>query len=91
MTDAAAHIVVKGLVQGVGFRFFVYNLGIKLGLRGYVTNLSNGDVAVTAEGHRSSIEELIKELKIGPRAAHVADLRIEWQIPEYRFDTFSVR
>lgn len=45
------HIKVKGVVQGVGFRPFVYNLAKSLNLKGYVTNTSKG-VTIEVEGER---------------------------------------
>jgi acylphosphatase len=72
------HVVVSGLVQGVGFRYFVYNKAISLTLTGYVINLFSGDVEIEAEGDRSLVEEFIKQVKVGPRAAHVTDMKIEW-------------
>jgi acylphosphatase len=72
------HVLVSGLVQGVGFRYFVYNNAINLTLTGYAKNLYSGDVEIEAEGDRSLVEEFIKLVKVGPRAAHVTDLKIEW-------------
>ncbi len=72
------HVLVRGLVQGVGFRYFVYNKAKSLTLTGYVRNLFSGDVEIEAEGDRSLVEEFIKQVKVGPRAAHVADMEIEW-------------
>jgi acylphosphatase len=43
------------------------------------------------EGDRSLIEELIKELKVGPRSAHVKDLKIEWQDFKSRYQAFEIR
>ena len=74
-----AHIVVEGMVQGVGFRWFVARHAEALGVRGYAKNLFDGNVEVVAEGDRSLVEELIKELKIGPRSAHVSNVKIEWK------------
>ncbi len=74
----AAHIIVKGLVQGVGFRYFVARQAARFGLSGFVKNLNNGDVEIVAEGERGSVELLIKEVKVGPRSAHVSDCFIEW-------------
>ncbi len=88
--ETAAHIKVKGLVQGVGFRYFVYDLASQLGLKGYVRNLYDGDVDILAEGDRSMLEEFIKRVRIGPRAARVSDLNIEWQSPEYKYSRFEV-
>ena len=72
------HVVTSGLVQGVGFRYFVYNKAISLTLTGYVRNLFSGDVEIEAEGDRSLVEEFMKQVKVGPRAAHIADMKIEW-------------
>lgn len=86
-----AKILVSGLVQGVGFRFFVHRIASRMGLAGYVRNLYNGDVEIEVEGDRSLIEELIKEVKVGPRAAHVSDVMIEWKPYQGRFHNFDVR
>ncbi len=86
-----ARIIVRGLVQGVGFRYFVYRHASHLNLRGYVRNLHSGDVEIEVQGDRSLIEELIKEVKVGPRAAHVVDLKIEWKEPNQNFHGFEIR
>ena len=72
------HILVSGLVQGVGFRYFVCNKAMTLTLTGFVRNLFSGDVEIEVEGDRSLIEEFIKLVKVGPRAARVKDMKIEW-------------
>ena len=84
------HITVKGLVQGVGFRYFVYRHATRLGLLGWVRNEYSGDVEIGVEGDRSLIEELIKELKVGPRSADVKDLKIEWQEYQGRYKDFEI-
>ncbi len=89
--EARAHIVVEGLVQGVGYRWFVERKAQALGLAGYVRNLYDGNVEVEAEGDRSLVEELIKDLKVGPRAAHVTNLRIEWREPTHQEPHFQIR
>jgi acylphosphatase len=86
-----AHLVVSGLVQGVGFRYFVLNHAITLGLTGFVRNHYSGKVEIEVEGDRSLIEELIKEVKIGPRAAHVTDIKIEWLKGAESYSSFEVR
>lgn len=92
--QAAARIVVEGLVQGVGFRWFVARKAESLGLGGYVKNLYNGNVEILAVGNRSLVEELIGEVKVGPRAAHVTNLRLSWEDPpasEMYSGTFEIR
>ncbi len=88
--DVSAHIVVRGFVQGVGYRYFAYHRAIQLGLRGYVKNLYNGDVEVVAEGDRSLIEELIKELRVGPRVADVRDVMVRWGEDHRKYSGFHI-
>jgi acylphosphatase len=84
-------MLVSGMVQGVGFRYFVLDRAVKLGLVGFTRNLFSGDVEIEVEGDRSLIEEFIKEVKVGPRAAHVADLKIEWLKYTGSNSSFDVR
>ena len=84
------HMVVQGLVQGVGFRYFVYHHATKLDLAGWVRNLFNGDVEIEAEGERSLLESFIEEVKVGPRSASVKDLRIEWKTYENKYSAFEI-
>ena len=86
-----AHVFVSGLVQGVGFRYFVYHQAVNLDLQGYVRNLYDGDVEIYAEGDRSLIEELISQVKIGPRSAKVNDLKIQWKDPGQKYHKFEIR
>ena len=80
--DVSVHIIVEGLVQGVGYRWYAARRAEALGVRGYTRNLYDGTVDVHASGDRSLLEELIRDLKIGPRSAHVTDMKIEWDAPE---------
>ncbi|MBI4811188.1 MAG: acylphosphatase [Ignavibacteriales bacterium] len=89
--ELGAYIIVRGLVQGVGFRYFVYNRAIRLGLNGFVRNLYNGNVDIEVEGERSLIEEFIEEVKVGPRAAKVTDIKIEWKQLDQHFKYFEIR
>jgi acylphosphatase len=89
--DGAVHIVVQGLVQGVGYRWFVARQANMLGLRGFVENKYNGTVEVEAEGDRSLLEELVKQVRIGPRSAQVTNLELEWKSPTYQFTHFQIR
>ncbi len=85
------HIVVQGYVQGVGFRYYVLRHAQRLGLNGWVRNLYNGNVEIEAEGERSLLEELIKEVKVGPRSASVKDLTIAWQDFTSAYHEFEIR
>src|SRR3954471_10779264 len=66
--------VVRGRVQGVGFRWFVEREAHMLGIAGWVRNNSNGSVAVLAMGTREQLLGLRWRLRRGPRAARVDDV-----------------
>jgi len=88
--DTAAHIIVRGMVQGVGFRYFAARRANVLGLTGFARNLYNGDVEIEVEGDRSLVEEFVKDITVGPRAAHVADVKIQWRNTSRKYHTFEV-
>ena len=75
---ARAHVVVRGMVQGVGFRYFVLQHAHDLGLSGSVRNVPGGEVEIEAEGDRSLVEEFLKAVKIGPRASRVNGVAVDW-------------
>ncbi len=70
--------LVKGRVQGVGFRAFVRRQALDLGLRGYAENLADGRVEVVAEGPQSELEHLLVKLRNGPSHAEVDDIEAVW-------------
>ena len=89
--EARVHIIVHGLVHGVGFRWFVAREAGALGLRGHVNNRPEGTVEIEAEGDRSLLEALIAHVKVGPRSAQVRDLHIQWQQPRKDTRPFEIR
>ena len=68
---AAALFLVRGKVQGVWFRASSRDEALMLGLRGYASNLSNGDVEVLAVGDADAIDRLAAWLQQGPPMARV--------------------
>ena len=89
--NSRAEILVKGLVQGVGFRYFVYRKASELKLTGYVKNQIDGSVLTVVEGKKSSIEILFNQLKIGPMYADVRDIKIAWSAFCSEFSAFEIR
>ncbi len=63
MEKKAKHIIFKGSVQGVGFRFTSNNIAKRYGVTGYVKNLPNGNVELLAQGDPDDIKGLIADLK----------------------------
>jgi len=88
--NVRAEIIVNGLVQGVGYRYFVYREAKQLGVNGYVKNLYSGEVLTVVEGEKAFIEELIKKLRIGPSHASVKNCSVEWLEPKDEFNSFEV-
>ena len=85
MPDRPAHAlraIVRGRVQGVGFRDYVETHARLLGLSGYVRNLSDGrSVEVVAEGPRHDLERLADYLRKGPTGSHIIAVETDWRVP----------
>jgi len=86
-----ARITVKGRVQGIFFRSSTKRIAAKLGLKGYVKNLPDGNVEVVAEGNEEKIKKLIEFCKTGPSLSKVEDADIKFEKPTKEFGGFEVR
>ena len=76
MTDSEKmrlHVIVRGRVQGVGFRAFVVDSGLALGVTGWARNRWDGSVEVVAEGTRDALNTLLADLRRGPRMSNVTE------------------
>lgn len=86
----AVDIHVKGIVQGVGFRPFVYRMAKKYLINGWVLNAADG-VYIHAEGESKLVDEFIMELSDNPPAAsRVEEIDIK-EVPLEDFDSFEIR
>ena len=83
--------VVKGEVQGVGFRWAVQSQAGRLGLTGYAENLPDGSVRVEAEGPPDRLDQLEAFLQQGPRWAEVASLDSQRGPATGEFHQFEAR
>ena len=75
------HFLIRGRVQGVGFRWFVHREAAELGLRGWVRNTDAGEVEIVAAGDAAAIAELRAELHKGSRGSRV-DAVMEHELVE---------
>jgi acylphosphatase len=85
-----AKIIAKGLVQGVGYRYFCYRKAKEYSLTGFAKNLVNGDVEIEVEGDKYLIMSFMKELKIGPSKSNVTALDYVFMDYEDEYDEFRM-
>lgn len=83
-------LLVKGLVQGVGFRYFCYKNAISLDLKGYAKNLSNGDVEIIAEGKKENLKSFMEYIKKGPSISRVDKVTEVWENYFNEFKDFCI-
>ena len=68
--------LLKGQVQGVGFRYFVCRLALELGIQGWVRNLSTGEVEIHAQGSDEEMKKFQAQVVRGPSLAVVSEVRV---------------
>ena len=91
-TNVRAHVWVKGIVQGVGFRAHVEYVARQIGgLTGWVRNVGYDTVEAVAEGQRDKVESFIEKMKQGPRMSRVNESRVEWEDVTGEFREFGVK
>jgi acylphosphatase len=71
------YLRIVGKVQGVGFRWYVRERAVALGLAGWVRNTRNGDVELVARGESEALDDLMSAVARGPRSANVAAVHRE--------------
>ena len=86
---SARRWLIRGRVQGVGFRYFAQREAEALGLTGYVRNLDDGRVEVYAAGPEAKLSELAGRLHQGPRWAEVRGVK-EQQAEPREYGMFQV-
>lgn len=74
LSEITLKILVSGVVQGVGFRYFTRQQAQRLGLKGRATNLADGRVEVVMEGEEALVAKMLDWLKSGPSSARVEHL-----------------
>jgi acylphosphatase len=88
--ELARRYIIRGRVQGVGFRYFAHHAANAAGVSGYVRNLDDGNVEVYAIGSKDQLSELAGLLWKGPRYADVRGVEEKEAVLE-RCSGFQVR
>jgi acylphosphatase len=86
----AKRYIVRGRVQGVGFRWFVEREAHILGMSGWVRNNHDGSVEVLAQGTREQLSGLHSRLREGPRAARVDAVEVSEASPAAGLSSFRI-
>jgi acylphosphatase len=86
----AKRFLIRGRVQGVGFRYFTDRCATELGIFGYVKNLWDGSVEVYAVGTESAVEDLKRQLAEGPRSSRVTSVDESDERVDERYRRFII-
>ena len=89
--DVARQYRIRGRVQGVGYRYFTQRIALRLGVRGWVRNVPNGEVEVYAEADGTVLSQFRRELERGPVASEVSAVVEEAAERTDRFSSFEIR
>jgi acylphosphatase len=84
------HLIVSGMVQGVGFRYYVHHSARRHYLKGWVKNMEDGRVETMAEGEEHELQEFVREIKKGSRFSTVDDVQVEWHAYSNQFKDFKI-
>lgn len=87
---SAVHVTVRGIVQGVGFRFATQRMARRLGLEGWVRNAPDGALEVFVQGALPELDEMVEFLGVGPSLAEVADANVLAAEPDPSLEGFDV-
>lgn len=77
----AKRLIVRGLVQGVGYRAWMLRQAEKLGVDGWVRNRADGSIEALVSGDTAAVEELLRLCRRGPRLAEVLSIEEELADP----------
>jgi len=84
------HIIVTGVVQGVGFRYYTKQKADNIGVKGTVMNLRDGSVEIFAEAEKKKLDQFLIWCHSGPTSSTVQSLNYEFVLKKLGSDPFSI-
>jgi len=84
------HIIIKGKVQGVGFRYWLYKAAVQRNIDGWVKNKISGEVEALLVGNEKDVNYLIKLCERGPSVANVKKVSTKNYEKEYLKKSFCI-
>jgi len=86
-----AHVIVKGIVQGVNFRYYTKLEAEKNNVKGWIRNLIDGRVEAVFEGEKGDVEKMVEFCKIGPPNAYVTNVKVKWEEFKGESNKFEIK
>jgi acylphosphatase len=91
MAKSRSKVIVKGIVQGVNFRYYTQRQAIRYNIAGWVWNLPDGSVAAVFEGEEQDVEAMVQWCRHGPPSAQVTELIVQPEEYQGEFSSFSIK
>ena len=85
------HLLIKGRVKGVGFRYFIQNVAVRAGVAGYVMNLPDGCVEAFIQGNGEAVAKVESAARLGPNGARVESVLVRNEESDKTYDSFVIR
>lgn len=86
----AYRIVVKGIVQGIGFRYFTRMTANRYSIYGWVRNCPDGSVEIHCEGDETNLQGFVTDVKKGPPGVVIDAFEVKETAPDYYYG-FEIR
>ena len=86
----ARRYLIRGRVQGVGFRYFTRDVALREGVTGWVRNLPDGRVEARIQGELDAVARVERALHAGPRGARVDSVFVDEEEPTMTDRTFEI-
>jgi len=91
MEQVRVRILIEGRLQGMNFRYYTQEHAKKLGLAGFVRNLSDGRIEIEAQGEKGQVNKMLAWCERGPQSDHIKSILFRYDDPVERSPEFIVR